>query len=200
MQAAEQFTAGLAGEKVKLSVLRGDEEKEIDVSYSGRAGNESFNLTDWSIEVGEYTGDESPERVMVIPPSDLTPLLKKGSKRVFYSEALPFEIEISRYLHNWIPQPVGEGDPGKAAVGGFYLRELEIAPEEERNLHGASVRILQKGGGEAIEESLLFGDYPRPRLDRAADCRSRWQTLGGEPYQATHEPAIQSPLGEFHQA
>ncbi len=46
------------------------------------------------------------------------------------------------------------------AVGGFYLRELEVDPEEERNVHGANVRILPKGGGEAIEESLLFGDYP----------------------------------------
>ena len=160
VQAAEQFTAGLAGDKVKLSVRRGGEDKEIGITYSGRAGNESFNLIDWSIEVGEYTGDKLPESVMVIPPSDLTPLLKKGSKRVFFSDALPFEIEISRYLNNCIPQPVTGNDPGKGAVDGFYLRELEVEVDEERNLHGASVRILPKGGGEPIVESLLFGDYP----------------------------------------
>ncbi|MGI9243364.1 MAG: cytochrome c biogenesis protein ResB [Verrucomicrobiales bacterium] len=160
VRAAEQFTAGLAGEKVKLSISRGGEEKEIEVNYSGRAGNEAFNLMDWSIEVGEYTGDTLPENVMVIPPAALTPLLKRGSKRVFYSEDLPFEIEISRYLQNCMPQPASEADPGKNAVGGFYLREVEVDPEEERNIHGANVRILPKGGGEAIEESLLFGDYP----------------------------------------
>ncbi|MFT5412291.1 MAG: hypothetical protein ACI9NC_005029, partial [Verrucomicrobiales bacterium] len=160
VRAAEQFTSGLAGETRKLKIKRGDEEQEIDVVLSGRKGNEAFNLMDWAIEVGEYTGEELPETVMVIPPSDLTPLKKRGAKRVFYSESLPFEIEISRYLQNCQPTPTTETDPGKGAVEGFYLRKMEVQPDEEMNLHGASVRILPKGGGNPIIESLLFGDYP----------------------------------------
>lgn len=163
---AEQVTSGLAGEKLKLKVRRGTEEKELGIVFSGHSGNESFNLTDWSIEIGEYTGDTLPEKVMVIPPKALMPLKKKGAKRVFFSDALPFEIEISGYLHNCFPEPVGDGDLGKKAVDGFYLREMEVNPTEEGNWHGAHVRILPKGGGEAIEKSLLFGDDPgRLRID-----------------------------------
>ena len=160
VRAATNFGFGLAGQTRRFLVERDGEEVEFDVTFSGRWGNESFNLTDWSIEIGEYTGDELPEKVMVIPPAHLTPLLKKGSKRVFFSDKLPFEIEISRYLRNCVPQRVTERDPGKKAVDGFYLKEEEVEKDEEFNLFGANVRILPKDNKTPVIESLLFADYP----------------------------------------
>ena len=158
--AAEQFTRGRAGDRLELLVKRGEAEETLRAVFHGDEGNESFNLVKWSIEVGEYTGEALPEKVMVVPDEQLAPLLKKGARRVFFSEALPFEIEITNYLRNSTPRPVSSGQPMEA-VGGFYLQPLAPEKNEEANFRGANVRILPKGGGEPIAESLLYGEYPR---------------------------------------
>ena len=123
---ASQLTTGLNDETRRLKLLRDGEEIEIDVEFGGQAGNESFNLINWSIEVGEYTGDALPKTVMVIPPAALKPLEKKGARRVFFSEKLPFEIEISEYLRNCMPAKLTTSAAGRTVGQGLGTMSVKV--------------------------------------------------------------------------
>ena len=53
----------------------------------------------------------------------------------------------------------GFGD-SPLSTGHFTVQEMEVDRQEEKNIHGAQVRVLPVGGGEPIAEGPLYGDYP----------------------------------------
>ena len=63
---------------------------------------------------------------MVIPPDALKALEQEGARRVFYSEKLPFEIEISEYLRNCAPALATSKGGGRSIGEGLSQMEVQI--------------------------------------------------------------------------
>lgn len=73
------------------------------------------------------------------------------------SEHLPFRIEVTRYLENSRPLPVGPNShPVTPIVEGVFLQPEPRAAKEERNIPGAYVRALD-GQGTTLGEGVLWG-------------------------------------------
>lgn len=80
-----------------------------------------------------------------------------GSTALLDSEHLPFRVEVTRYIENSRPLPVGPNShPVTPIVEGVFLQPEPRAAKEERNIPGAYVRALD-GEGSVLAEGVLWG-------------------------------------------
>ncbi|MCP4849652.1 MAG: cytochrome c biogenesis protein ResB [Verrucomicrobiaceae bacterium] len=140
--------------------------------YEGDRADEIYNLTDWSIEVARHDAEGKRESAYVIGEEDLKPLWKKGARRTFFAEGMPFEFEIYSYARN-ISNSKGqltglplEKDRTAFTVfeGGEVIDGLAIVPQEtsitrEANTPATYIKVKDSTGKVHVH-SILVGANP----------------------------------------
>lgn len=123
--------------------------------YENDTASEYRDYYHWDISVTEpVDGDTYKEYVL---RGEEFSYLPEGKSKTFYSDALPFEITVDRYLPNSQPIPKGpmfEAD--EKVIDGYFLQPQPLAKEAEQNIAGAYVTIKDKASG-AITETILWG-------------------------------------------
>jgi hypothetical protein len=119
--------------------------------YEGEASSEFESYTGWVLEI-VMVDAPAGEDAFIIPESDFADMAP-GDTRIFHSERLPFEFEISGYGKNTRVEPM-LGSHSMIAVDGFYLMTLPRDPEEEQNVAGAYVTVVEKESGKRHEGIL----------------------------------------------
>ena len=139
--------------------------------YEGDRADEIYNLTDWSIEVARHDAEGKREGVYVIGEEELKPLWKKGARRTFFANEMPFEFEIYSYARN-ITNSQGQltglasDDPEKEKDpdAGEFIDGLAIVPQEtsktrEANQPATYIKV-KEASGKVLVHSILVGANP----------------------------------------
>lgn len=122
--------------------------------YEGERGSQYRSYTDREIAIWQVGSDVGVEEHL-IHESDFDDL-DGDARRTFESDALPFEVILSRYMVNCTPErAVGVGVPGAPVIDGLYLKERERFTEPERDLRGVYVSVITDGGASMIDTFLL---------------------------------------------
>jgi len=87
---------------------------------------EEDDIIDLAFSLAGESRVSLPASVFVIPPKRLDPLEKTGARRVFHSEKLPFEIEVSGYLRNCNPVPVTIGPDDRKIGAGLTITSAKV--------------------------------------------------------------------------
>ena len=119
--------------------------------YEGEGSSEFESYTGWVLEIVLVDAPPGAD-AFIIPESDFADMTP-GETRTFHSDQLPFECEISGYGKNTRIEPM-LGSHSMIAVDGFYLMTLPRDPEEERNVAGAYVTVVEKMNGRRHEGIL----------------------------------------------
>lgn len=128
--------------------------------YEGQRAETFQSYFLWEIAILEDLG-EGRAREHVIPNGSLEDAGGTGSAR-FGSDALPFELVVSRFLKNSSPRIVRSGSTSPAfAVDGVALEELPLHPQSEANIAGAVVEIVDEKAG-MRRTGLLWGAEAKP--------------------------------------
>ncbi len=124
------------------------------VVYEGEETNVFRDFHLWDIEVVKWNGDSAGQKALILPHEKLRALTGDRNRR-FFSENIPFEIEISDVKRNsWVTLAGG----GKSR---FNMMRIPDAKEVEANVPGANIKIITPEG-DLIAEDILWGasEYP----------------------------------------
>jgi len=122
--------------------------------YEGERGSQYRSYTERELAIWQVGSDVGVEE-HIIPEADFDDL-DGNDRRTFESDALPFEVILSRYMVNCTPErAVGVGVPGAPVVDGLFLRERERFTEPERDLRGVYVSVITDGGASMLDTFLL---------------------------------------------
>lgn len=145
---------------------------------SERYGDEILSYSEWAIEVGR---PEPGSTIFVIGEEEISDL-GPNEARTFHSDELPFDVTVSGYLRNAMPEIAGAAAPGgERVVDGYYLMALKPNPKVEAEVAGAYVTLKDKESGEETE-GILTG-YSRAPMTATggghdwavAIARKRWK-------------------------
>jgi len=115
-------------------VVAGDESDEF----------QSYYLWEVAIWDAAQTG---PVQEHLIPNEEIVDLVD-GRTRRFTSPALPFDLELSGFLPNSLPQPKGPmWEAESPTVDGYALDQQPTEAEAERNVAGITVRLRDHATG-----------------------------------------------------
>jgi hypothetical protein len=118
--------------------------------YEGESSNEFQSYYDWEVIVREFS---EPGREWIIPQSDFK-RLGPGEHRVFYTEGIPFELELRGYLRNCHPRPVAPGI--EQGIDGLLLQERPLETQAEANISGVYAAVIDPASG-TRQEGILWG-------------------------------------------
>ncbi len=137
-----------------------EKEEGVMMVYEGERSDYARSYHEPTIEVFEYENNERG-KPWVLPSKPLKKLEKANRLKADFP-ALPFSLEVSGY------QPAAElksansmnvpDTTAQPVVDGFYLQEVKRNPEEEANLQGCYVRVLDKAGQEIRRLVLWVGN------------------------------------------
>jgi hypothetical protein len=116
---------------------------------TGREGDEFEAYFEWDLVIAEPL-DGGGVREHVLPYERLE-RLHDGRFARFTSDRLPFDVRVSGWQRNTIPEPAPRG-----GVDGFMLRTLEPKKQAEGNIPGLLATVAEKGGGRT-SHALLWG-------------------------------------------
>lgn len=119
--------------------------------YEGDQSSEYESYYEWEIRITEY-GEGDTARQWVIP-HEVFADMKPSDTREFYAAGLPFELELTGFLHNANPLPMSMAGAG---VDGVMLSERALSTEAEMNIAGAYATLKGKDGA-ALAKSVLWG-------------------------------------------
>jgi hypothetical protein len=114
--------------------------------FEGQRASEFSSYYRWELAIARDLGDGKREEFLV-PHEDLF------AGATLRADALPFDLELGRFLAN--AQPAG-------GPRGVTLRELPRDPTAERNLAGADVALVEKRSGRRVETVLWGAEGLRP--------------------------------------
>jgi hypothetical protein len=143
--------------------------------FEGESKSEFDSYYDWEVVVLEPTERGTTIERAIAPKHVAKSDSAKG--RVFEDPALPFALQVSRYMRNCQPRPKGPMfDPGVPVVEGTFLQRLPNDPEAEANVPGAYVSAIGRDGTRT--DGLVWGG-----------TRSPWMTTAaGKPYAVVLRP------------
>lgn len=124
--------------------------------YEGQSGSRVESYRSWQLEILPLDEDGAAEKALVIPPSRLEGL-RPEDRRVFRSEDLPFEVEVTGYAPNGVPVPVSAPVASQATgpeVDGFRILAQRASKEAEQNLPALVAYFRPKSGGEPVATIL----------------------------------------------
>lgn len=137
-----------------------EKEEGVMMVYEGEHSDYARSYHEPTIEVFDYDNNERG-KPWVLPPEPLKKL-ENGGKLNVVLPALPFSLEVSGYLPAAEMVSAGPTEARDKAsepvVDGFFLRETKRNPEEEMNLQGCYVRVLDKAGKEVQRLVLWVGN------------------------------------------
>lgn len=158
---------------------------------------------DWVIEVRELTnaaGEKPPGDQVFYFREDLFRDCGDGRTRTFFKSGWPFEIKVGSYVRNAAVVPGGdpsvEGDAPRS--GGYALRELAVAKQNEMNAAGVMVKAVESSGA-TVAEGILAAVSMSPIVFECAGgrrfsldlTRERWEvpfTIQLDDFRATYYP------------
>lgn len=137
--------------------------------YPGLESNEYVSHHNWQLEILPIDEEGSAKEALVIPYEQFQ-RAKEGDPRTFFSEDLPFEIEINRYVRNGLVIPAGipiAQQYSEDALGDWILVKQNDAKESEQNMPGIHAKFSPKDGekGEAIE-TIIYSHWAQPLGNR----------------------------------
>ncbi|MCC6408443.1 MAG: cytochrome c biogenesis protein ResB [Planctomycetes bacterium] len=128
--------------------------------YEGQRSNVFESYHNWEIAVLEKLPD-GQLREVVAPEKAFTDA-EDGARVVLTSKDLPFSLEVTRYLSNSRVLPKGPMfDAPLPVVDGFFLEREEKAKENEQNVAGAYVAVLDPQST-GRKEAILWGAATQP--------------------------------------
>jgi len=134
--------------------------------YEGEASSEFLSHNDWEVAIYKVPGPGRQEITeYLIPTPDLEELGGRAYRhrsKIFTSEKLPFDLELSGYLQNSEPKYVGQHAAKMPnQVDGIYLEERPVDSTSEANVRGVHVKVKEKDSGRETE-TLLWGLQRHP--------------------------------------
>ncbi|MBI5432995.1 MAG: cytochrome c biogenesis protein ResB [Planctomycetes bacterium] len=128
--------------------------------YEGQRSNVFESYHNWEIAVLEKLPD-GQLREVVAPELTFTDA-EEGARVVLTSKDLPFSLEVTRYLSNSRVLPKGPMfEAPLPVIDGFFLERQEKAKENEQNVAGAYVAVLDPQGT-GRNEAILWGAATQP--------------------------------------
>jgi hypothetical protein len=128
--------------------------------YEGQQSDEYVSDRHWEIAILEPLG-AGKWKEHSIPDAHFLGLTGEGGA-TFTSDALPFELSISRVMPNCDPVAAGPfARPEVPVVDGVFLRERALHAQQEANVVGAYASVQHKAG-RGREEAVLWGDARAP--------------------------------------
>lgn len=141
----------LAAGLVKLTV---SEEGHLTL-FEQESSSEFVSYYEWEVAIFQG-GQAGPLTEFLIPQEDFLDLTS-GKKRIFVDDELPFQIELSNFLVNCAPLPIGPvWEPESPQIEGWALERLAKEKEEERNLAGMVAAISDLESNTQLQ-GLLYG-------------------------------------------
>lgn len=116
--------------------------------YEGQASSRVESYRQYQIEIMPLDESGQSDRALVIPPADIE-TIGSGQSRIFQSEELPFDIELSEFHLNAVPVPVSApiaANAKGAEIDGYKLVRQNPAKEAEQNLPAVAASFLPKSG------------------------------------------------------
>jgi hypothetical protein len=132
--------------------------------YENESSDEFEASYEWEIGVGEAAA-AGPATEYIIRESDFD-RLSGGRARTFKFSGLPFDLKVSGYLPNAAPE-TGAGS-GLRAAG--RLTALPMDREQEQNMAGATVTLVDTQAG-ATHEAQLWAGNSAPTIVEAGGKR-----------------------------
>ncbi len=119
---------------------------------------QSYHDSVIEIERAQPAPADGKRKAMVIPGNEYRDLVD-GKARAFTSKDLPFDLVVINYMENCTPRMVKPGDSKKWQVDNIYLQPLTSELEQEVNLDGATVKIVDKKGGPEQMGLIWRGEF-----------------------------------------
>jgi cytochrome c biogenesis protein ResB len=135
--------------------------------YEGEQNDVFESYHEWEVAITEVKG-EGPATEMVIPGSQFAHA--SGDATATFARAdLPFELELSGYLHNSAVVPASAPvAAGHEVAGGMALVPMDRELQNERNVAGIYATATEKGAN-TTHEGVLWGMAQSPfRVTTAA--------------------------------
>jgi hypothetical protein len=168
--------------------------------YPGQTASEFQSHHRWEVAIARELGHGQLEEHLVQEELFLD---ATGSTPVrLDAPALPFDLEVRHFMHDARPLPKGPMfDVEVPVIDGVFLRDQERHTENERNLAGLYVTVVDRHGGRT--EGLLWGVATAPWTvtvdgeDWAIDLRrERYPmpfTLGLDEFKKDEHPGTSMP-------
>lgn len=114
--------------------------------FEGESSSKFDDYYKWEVAITELN-QAKDARTFTIEDAQFGDM-KPGEKRTFTSDQLPFSLELSDFSINAGPRPAAPM-LNETGIDGVVLAPLPLEKEAERNLAGATVRLLPSAGGDA---------------------------------------------------
>ena len=131
------------------------------VLYENESSDEFEASYEWEIGIGEAAA-AGPVTEYIIRQSDFDGL-SNGQTRTFKFSGLPFDLKIGDYFPNSAPDAAA----GSAPQASGKIRALPLGREQEQNMAGATVTLVEKQSGTAHEAQLWAGTNAPVPLEAA---------------------------------
>lgn len=147
--------------------------------YEGQRSNVFESYHHWEVAVLEKLPDGQIREVVAAEEKFVD--AEAGARVVLSSADVPFQLEVTRFLSNSRVLPKGPMfDAPLPVVDGFFLEGRPREKENEQNIAGAYVAVLDPGSG-TRREGLLWGAATQPWTVEVGD-----KTFGIELRRAQH--------------
>lgn len=127
--------------------------------YHGDKKDYAVSFNEDSLEICKIK--DGKKQAPIVVSSQLLSPLRVDSKKVqaYLLPDMPFDIEVSGYFNNALPQKSLGGGPAAKVVDGVYLLPQENQEQETRNNAGCYVKVTERKSG--AEHWLLLSElYP----------------------------------------
>ncbi len=139
------FWGKLWGDYGQISLFEGESKKEFE------------DTKNWEIYIWKLAKENNtPTMEWIIPQKDFAHL-RGAMRRTFYSQELPFEITLMRFMKNAMPRLAIPGV--EQGIQGVLLEAVELEKDEELNLAGIYVEVA---ANEQHHLGILWGGEVQP--------------------------------------
>ena len=135
--------------------------------YQGDRSDYARSYTEPTIEIYPLSDQGTRSRPFVVDTQHLSGLKPEGSLTVRLPEEVPFDLRVTGFLRSsdllQVARSKNQYD-GEKIVDGFFLKETKRAQQEETNLTGCYLTVLDKGGAVLQELVLHYNGmlFPTP--------------------------------------
>ncbi len=135
--------------------------------YQGDRSDYARSYTEPTIEIYPLSDQGTRSRPFVVDTQHLSGLKPEGSLTVRLPEEVPFDLRVTGFLRSsdllQVARSKNQYD-GEKIVDGFFLKETKRAQQEETNLTGCYLTVLDKRGAVLQELVLHYNGmlFPTP--------------------------------------
>ena len=128
--------------------------------YENERSDAFQSYYEWEITITEPLSNGKYKN-RVIPGEQFVDIAENEIVKV-HGEGLPFTLELSQFIKNSQPTPKGPMfDVDVPVIDGYFLKELPLEKEAERNVSGLYIKLLESKSGKQ-HEGILWGFQRHP--------------------------------------